>query len=115
MAETLRGGLSLCASGFGFFSHDMGGFEATASADVYKRWCAFGMLSTHSRLHGSSSYRVPWAYDKDGDTEACDVLRHYAVLKGKLMPYLWSQAVKTHCQGIQVMRVRSFASKNRRR
>lgn len=104
MAETLRGGLSLCASGFGFFSHDMGGFEATASADVYKRWCAFGMLSTHSRLHGSSSYRVPWAYDKDGDTEACDVLRHYAVLKGKLMPYLWSQAVKTHRQGVPMMR-----------
>lgn len=104
MAETLRGGLSLCASGFGFFSHDMGGFEATASADVYKRWCAFGMLSTHSRLHGSSSYRVPWAYDKDGDTEACDVLRHYAVLKGRLMPYLWSQAVKTHRQGVPMMR-----------
>lgn len=104
MAETLRGGLSLCASGFGFFSHDMGGFEATASADVYKRWCAFGMLSTHSRLHGSSSYRVPWAYDKDGDTEACDVLRHYAVLKGKLMPYLWSQAIKTHQQGVPIMR-----------
>lgn len=104
MAETLRGGLSLCASGFGFFSHDMGGFEATASADVYKRWCAFGMLSTHSRLHGSSSYRVPWAYDKDGDTEACDVLRHYAVLKGRLMPYLWSQAVKTHQQGVPMMR-----------
>ena len=104
MAETLRGGLSLCTSGFGFFSHDMGGFEATASADVYKRWCAFGMLSTHSRLHGSSSYRVPWAYDKDGDTEACDVLRHYAVLKGKLMPYLWSQAIKTHQQGVPMMR-----------
>ena len=104
MAETLRGGLSLCASGFGFFSHDMGGFEATATADVYKRWCAFGMLSTHSRLHGSSSYRVPWAYDKDGDTEACDVLRHYAVLKGRLMPYLWSQAVKTHRQGVPMMR-----------
>lgn len=104
MAETLRGGLSLCASGFGFFSHDMGGFEATASADVYKRWCAFGMLSTHSRLHGSSSYRVPWAYDKDRDTEACDVLRHYAVLKGRLMPYLWSQAVKTYRQGVPMMR-----------
>lgn len=57
--------------------------EATAPADVYKRWCAFGLLSTHSRLHGSTSYRVPWAYDKDGDTEACDVLRHYTVLKGK--------------------------------
>ena len=104
MAETLRGGLSLCSSGFGFFSHDMGGFEATAPADVYKRWCAFGLLSTHSRLHGSTSYRVPWAYDKDGDTEACDVLRHYTVLKGKMMPYLWAQANKTHQVGVPMMR-----------
>ena len=54
MAETLRGGLSLGMSGFGFWSHDMGGFEQTASADVYKRWCAFGLLSSHSRLHGAS-------------------------------------------------------------
>ncbi len=100
MAETLRGGLSLCSSGFGFFSHDMGGFEATAPADVYKRWCAFGLLSTHSRLHGSTSYRVPWVYDD----EACDVLRHYTVLKGKLMPYLWAQANKTHVVGVPMMR-----------
>ena len=100
MAETLRGGLSLCSSGFGFFSHDMGGFEATAPADVYKRWCAFGLLSTHSRLHGSTSYRVPWVYDD----EACDVLRHYTVLKGRLMPYLWAQANKTHIVGVPMMR-----------
>lgn len=104
MAETLRGGLSLCSSGFGFFSHDIGGFEATASADVYKRWCAFGLLSTHSRLHGSSSYRVPWLYDKDGSTEACDVLRHYTILKASLMPYLWAQANKTHQIGVPMMR-----------
>lgn len=100
MSETLHGGLSLCSSGFGFFSHDMGGFEATAPADIYKRWCAFGCLSTHSRLHGSTSYRVPWAYDD----EACDVLRHYVNLKGKLMPYLWAQANKTHVTGIPMMR-----------
>ena len=104
MAETLRGGLSLCSSGFGFFSHDIGGFEATASSDVYKRWCAFGLLSTHSRLHGSHSYRVPWVYDTEGSTEACDVLRHYTVLKGRLMPYLWAQANKTHQTGIPMMR-----------
>ena len=100
MSETLHGGLSLCSSGFGFFSHDMGGFEATAPADIYKRWCAFGCLSTHSRLHGSTSYRVPWVYDD----EACDVLRHYVVLKGKLMPYLWAQANKTHTEGVPMMR-----------
>ncbi|NLG24412.1 MAG: alpha-xylosidase, partial [Clostridiales bacterium] len=57
MAETLRGGLSLAHSGFGFWSHDISGFEQTAPADVYKRWVAFGLLSSHSRLHGSSSYR----------------------------------------------------------
>ena len=104
MAETLRGGLSLTSSGFGFFSHDIGGFEATATADVYKRWCAFGLLSTHSRLHGSSSYRVPWLYDREGGTESCDVLRHYVSLKGRLMPYLWSQANKTHETGVPMMR-----------
>ena len=100
MSETLHGGLSLCSSGFGFFSHDMGGFEATAPADIYKRWCAFGCLSTHSRLHGSTSYRVPWAYDD----EACDVLRHYVNIKGSLMPYLWAQANKTHITGMPMMR-----------
>ncbi|WP_277286104.1 TIM-barrel domain-containing protein, partial [Ruminococcus callidus] len=62
MEESLRGGLSLCMSGFGFWAHDIGGFENTSTADVYKRWVAFGLLSSHSRLHGSTSYRVPWVY-----------------------------------------------------
>lgn len=100
MAETIRGGLSLCISGFGFFSHDISGFEATATPDIYKRWCAFGLLSTHSRLHGNSSYRVPWLFDD----EACDVLRFFTKLKGKLMPYLFSQAVYTHNSGVPMMR-----------
>ncbi|WP_167957255.1 alpha-xylosidase [Anaerosporobacter faecicola] len=108
MAETVRGGLSLCSSGFGFFSHDIGGFEATAPADVYKRWCAFGLMSTHSRLHGSSSYRVPWNFDE----ESCDVLRFYTKLKGRLMPYLWAQAIKTHEVGVPMMRSMIIAFSN---
>ncbi len=100
MAETLRGGLSLGLCGFGYYSHDISGFEATASPDVYKRWAAFGLLSSHSRLHGSSSYRVPWLFDE----ESVDVLRFFTKLKGRLMPYLWSQAVKTHTTGLPMMR-----------
>ena len=100
MAETLRGGLSLCLSGFGFFSHDISGFEDTATPDLYKRWCAFGLLSTHSRLHGNSSYRVPWLFDD----ESVDVLRFFTKLKGRLMPYLYSEAVHTHETGIPMMR-----------
>ncbi|NNJ30337.1 alpha-xylosidase [Lacrimispora defluvii] len=100
MAETLRSGLSLACSGFGFWSHDIGGFESTATADVYKRWCQFGLLSSHSRLHGSSSYRVPWLFDQ----EACDVLRKFVKLKCRLMPYLYRQAAFAHENGIPVMR-----------
>jgi alpha-D-xyloside xylohydrolase len=100
MAESLRGGLSLCLSGFGFWSHDIGGFEQTASADVYKRWCAFGLLSSHSRLHGSSSYRVPWLFDE----EAVEVLRLFTKLKCRLMPYLFGAAIQAHTAGVPVMR-----------
>ena len=100
MAESLRAGLSLCLSGFGFWSHDISGFEGTAPADVYKRWAAFGLLSTHSRLHGSNSYRVPWLFGE----EAVDVLRKFTNLKCTLMPYLYSAAVEAHQTGVPAMR-----------
>lgn len=100
MAETLRSGLSLACAGFGFWSHDISGFESTAPADVYKRWCQFGLMSSHSRLHGSSSYRVPWLFDD----EACDVLRKFVKLKCALMPYLYRQAAISHQDGIPMMR-----------
>ena len=100
MAESLRAGLSLMDSGFSFWSHDIGGFEDTGSADLYKRWIAFGLFSSHSRLHGSSSYRVPWCYDE----EASDVLRFFTKLKCRLMPYIYSLAINAHLTGIPVMR-----------
>ncbi len=100
MAESLRGGLSLCLSGFGFWSHDIGGFESTSTADVYKRWAAFGLLSSHSRLHGSTSYRVPWLYDE----EAVEVVKYFSELKCTLMPYLFNEAAKTVETGVSTMR-----------
>lgn len=100
MAESLRGGLSLGLSGFGFWSHDIGGFESTAPAHVFKRWLAFGLLSSHSRLHGSRSYRVPWAYDE----ESVDVARFFSKLKCRLMPYLYEVAAQAHEQGLPSMR-----------
>lgn len=100
MAESLRGGLSLGLSGFGFWSHDIGGFENTAPTHVFKRWLAFGLLSSHSRLHGSKSYRVPWAYD----TEAVDVTRFFTKLKCSLMPYLYRTAVQATEEGVPSMR-----------
>ncbi|BAL88950.1 putative glycosyl hydrolase [Actinoplanes missouriensis 431] len=100
MAESLRGGLSLMSSGFGFWSHDIGGFEGMPDPAVFKRWVAFGLLSSHSRLHGSTSYRVPWNFDE----ESSDVLRTFTHLKYRLMPYLFAAAREAHETGLPVMR-----------
>jgi alpha-D-xyloside xylohydrolase len=100
MAESLRGGLSLAASGFGFWSHDIGGFEGRPDPAVFKRWIPFGLLCTHSRLHGSDSYRVPWLFDE----EAVEVLRQFTRLKAQLMPYIFEQAVAAARDGMPVLR-----------
>lgn len=100
MAETLRGGLSLALSGFAHWSHDIGGFEGTPDAAVFKRWTAFGLLGSHSRFHGSGSYRVPWAFDE----EAVEVTRVFTHLKMRLMPYLFQVGVDAAATGLPVLR-----------
>ncbi len=115
MAESLRGGLSLCMSGFGFWSHDISGFANTAPHHLFKRWVAFGLLSTHSRLHGDSSYRVPWLFNKEGETdgeEACAVTKHFAELKCSLMPYIFEKAVEANKIGVPVMRAMALEFEN---
>ena len=100
MAESLRGGLSLTTCGFAFWSHDIGGFEGNPPPAVYKRWIQFGLLSSHSRLHGSSFYRVPWLVDE----ESCTVLQAFTRLKHRLMPYLYAQAIAATETGVPMMR-----------
>lgn len=104
MAETLRGGLSFSMSGFSFWSHDISGFEKTATPDLYKRWAQFGLLSTHSRLHGSDTFRVPWIFDE----ESCDVVRFFSKLKCRMMPYYYELAARAHKTGVPVMRSMPF-------
>ncbi|MEY4291581.1 MAG: alpha-xylosidase [Actinomycetota bacterium] len=100
MAESLRGGLSLSLSGFGYWSHDIGGFEGHPDPAVFKRWLAFGLLSSHSRLHGNESVRVPWSIDE----EAVDVTRVFVNLKKKLHPYLIETMREVTAKGLPMMR-----------
>ncbi|GEO46634.1 alpha-xylosidase [Companilactobacillus kimchii] len=103
MRDTLRGGLSFLVSGFGFWSHDIGGFEDgddRPTPDLYKRWTQFGLLSSHSRYHGSNVYRVPWNFDQ----EAVENTRRYVNLKLSLMPYLYTQAAYDAKFGNPLMR-----------
>ena len=100
MAEDLRGGLSFCLAGPAFWSHDIGGFSGKADPALFKRWIAFGLLSTHSRLHGSESYRVPWLFDEESIT----VMRQFARLKNRLLPYLLGAALQANHHGWPAMR-----------
>lgn len=103
MSDTLHGGLSFLSSGFSFWSHDIGGFEDgpdTPTADLYKRWTQFGLLSSHSRYHGSDVYRVPWNFDDEAVTNT----RKYVDLKLSLMPYLYTQAAHSAAYGNPLMR-----------
>lgn len=114
MAQTLRAGLSITSSGFGFWSHDIGGFEGVyPDPAVYKRWVAFGLLGSHSRMHGSTVYRVPWLFDEEDEKNgvvnapgqtAVDVARTFTKLKLSLMPYLYQVGLQPHLHGTPVMR-----------
>ncbi|KAG8628005.1 hypothetical protein KVT40_003878 [Elsinoe batatas] len=102
MAESLRGGISLGLCGYSFWSVDIGGFEGTPPPAVYKRWVQFGLLCSHSRLHGSNSYRVPWLVDDDdkSDQGCTAVLRKMTKTKATLMPYLLNQAKESAANGL---------------
>jgi len=103
MAAELRGGLSLGLSGFSFWSHDVGGFTANSvqgmQQDLFTRWLAFGMLSSHSRCHGIAP-KEPWLYGQ----EFMDQFRTIDELKYKLMPYVYAQAKDSSERGLPMVR-----------
>jgi alpha-D-xyloside xylohydrolase len=92
MVAALRSGLSLSLSGISMWSHDIGGFWNPDNMEppdpaLYIRWAQFGLLSSHARFHGIRG-REPWYF---GD-EAVEVVREFARLRYRLLPYLWSFA-----------------------
>ncbi|KAK7544496.1 alpha-xylosidase [Phyllosticta citribraziliensis] len=105
MGESIRGGLSIGLSGFTFWSCDIGGFEGSPPPWIYKRWVAFGLFCSHSRLHGSNSYRVPWLIDEanaeptDSAQSCTAVVSKFVKLKRRLMPYLMAQSEKSRKMG----------------
>lgn len=99
MAATLRGGLSLGMSGVPFWSHDIGGFYGNVSKDIFIRWAQFGLFSSHSRLHGTTT-RQPWAYDE----ETKEIIRKFVRLRYSLMPYIWKTAKECTEEGLPFIR-----------
>ncbi|MGA2685252.1 MAG: TIM-barrel domain-containing protein [Verrucomicrobiota bacterium] len=103
MAAELRGGLSFGLSGFSFWSHDVGGFTADSvtnmDKNLFARWLAFGMLSSHSRCHGIAP-KEPWNYGSAFEDE----FRQIDDLKYELMPYVYAQARDCSDHGLPMVR-----------
>jgi alpha-D-xyloside xylohydrolase len=103
MAAELRGGLSFGLSGFTFWSHDVGGFVERAPRDLYGRWLAWGVLTSHTRAHGAPP-REPWGYDD----AFVDEYRRAVDLKYSLMPYVYAQAKESSEHGFPMIRTLFF-------
>ncbi|HKQ51402.1 MAG TPA: glycoside hydrolase family 31 protein, partial [Pyrinomonadaceae bacterium] len=103
MAAELRGGLSFGLSGFTYWSHDVGGFVNRAPRDLYRRWMAWGVLTSHTRAHGAPP-REPWEYDE----ALTEDFRRALGLKYSLMPYIIAQAKDSSARGYPMLRTLFF-------
>jgi len=109
LAGSLKGGLHLGLSGFGFWSHDVPGFHGVPDFmnsivpdDLYVRWTQFGVFSSHLRYHGTSK-REPYAYPV-----ISAIVRQWLKLRYALIPYLLEQSKKTTVTGYPVLRALIF-------
>ena len=99
MAASLRGGLNFLLSGFGYWSHDIGGYLGEPDPALYARWAQFGLFCSHARAHGTSP-REPWVFGEEVEA----IFKKYAALRYRLLPYIYSCAARTADTGRPLMR-----------
>jgi alpha-D-xyloside xylohydrolase len=105
LAGSLKGGLHLGLSGFGFWSHDVPGFHGVPNfmnsiidPILYVRWTQFGIFSSHIRYHGSHK-REPWHYP-----QIANIVRKLWNLRYQLIPYILQQSEITTRTGYPLLR-----------
>lgn len=99
LAATIRGGLSLGSSGFTFWSHDNGGFVRRSPEELYLRWLACGMFTSHTRCHGQPP-KEPWLFNE----AFMDTFREIVNTRYALMPYIYAQSVSAASRGLPMFR-----------
>jgi alpha-D-xyloside xylohydrolase len=85
----------------------VGGFVNKAPRDLYRRWLAWGVLTSHTRAHGAPP-REPWEYDE----ALTEDFRRALGLKYSLMPYILAQSKDSSARGFPVLRALFFEYPN---
>jgi alpha-D-xyloside xylohydrolase len=104
LAATIRGGLSAGMSGLAFWSNDIGGYRGKPSPELYVRWAQFGLLCSHSRMHGDSP-REPWLFGPEAEA----IVTKFVRLRYRLFPYFYSLAHEAARTGLPVLRALPLA------
>ena len=98
---SIRGGLSMGLCGFTFWSQDVGGFVGIPDDKLYIRWTGLCIFQSHIRFHGCKpKYREPWNFS----SEAQDIVRKFLEFRYRLIPYLYSESIKSSKDGLPLMR-----------
>ena len=86
-------------SGFTYWRPDVGGFVRRAPRDLYRRWMAGAVLTSHTRAHGAPP-REPWEYD----AALTEDFRRALGLRYSLMPYIYAHAKDSSARGFPMLR-----------
>lgn len=110
MKNQIRGMQAAGLSGFPFWGHDAGGFDATHVPDadfelLYRQWgLAMGSFSPFWKPHGMGPSR--WPLDRSPAAQAD--FRKYTDLRYSLMPYTYSYAHEAYSTGAPIARPMLF-------
>ncbi|MBL8094585.1 MAG: hypothetical protein JNL73_10470 [Anaerolineales bacterium] len=111
--HSITAGLTAGLSGVSFWGWDIGGFSGPIpSAELYLRATAMAtfcpIMQYHSEFNNHREPRVdrtPWnMQERTGDTDVLPIFRFYANLRLNLLPYIWSEAIKSSRTGLPMMR-----------
>lgn len=106
LAPQVATGLNIGLSGIPWWGTDVGGFIGpVASPELYVRWFQFGAFCPVFRPHGQDRPTAPFEFGPEAEA----ICRHYARLRYRLLPYLYTAAREAHDTGLPPMRPLTLA------
>ncbi|MFZ5815041.1 MAG: TIM-barrel domain-containing protein [Bacillota bacterium] len=111
LRASIIAGLNAGIAGISFWGWDLGGFSGDIpTAELYCRGAAMACFCPVMQYHAESKAqfnqdRTPWNIaERTGRPEVLEAYRFLAHLRMNLLPYLYSEAIRSHRTGLPMMR-----------